>query len=85
MKTRVEIGEIKDKKKCTEKIKEFINASDHIEEQDSPEVVFNTGKDNIKENIKENIDKIGYLNSQEYYSEKEKKIVETRLKNLGYL
>ena len=57
MKTQVEISEMKDKKKSTEKIKEFVNPSDHIEEQDSPEVVFNTDNDNI---INANIEREKY-------------------------
>lgn len=73
-------------------IKEFTGVSAPYEEPENPEVVCDTENDSVSEcaqKIIRKLQELGYLEKDslktEVYTETEKKIIENRLKNLGYL
>ncbi len=68
--------------------KAFTGISHPNEETENPEAIRDIEDETLEENKKKDVAKAeerGVFDSLNYYSEKEKIIVEKRLKNLGYL
>ncbi|TET68571.1 MAG: adenylyl-sulfate kinase, partial [Candidatus Zixiibacteriota bacterium] len=80
------------KKAIAGEIKNFTGVSDPYEAPDNPEVVCDTAKETVEESAQKVIDKLYELGclkkegeTEEPYSEAEKKEIDKRLEALGYL